>query len=568
LGVVVVVWLWGLLACRPPGAGAADPPKVVTIAAINDFHGALYESKPDAAGVVYGGLPWLAAAVRALRDDHPGLVLLDGGDLFQGSWPVNATKGIGSVEAFNLLGVDAAAVGNHEFDYGGTVDGHPLRGALEAAAGKARFAWLAANVVEVGPDGATAPWSPAGISPWTTIERDGVTIGVVGLLTTETPSVTLAKNVADLRFEDPVAAMRRVLPELQAAGADAVVVVGHLTGACASPGPACVPDGEIGRLLAELPVGSVDVIVAGHAHTELATRVGDTFVVEGRSSGRLINVIDLVVGADGVDADATRIRAPWVLNHAPSEPACGEGGYDDAAQDVGGRTLSPDLDALALVRALEGDVGSLCAPLGCADHRVTRAREAESALGNVVADAMRSAFSGADVAVVNSGGLRDELPSGTIRRQHVHDVMPFDNRLLLVAMTGAQLRLLYRLGSSGAHGVLQTSGATYAFDPARTDGTDLDGDGGIAPFEVDRLCDVRVAAAPIDPERVYKVVVSDFLYGGGDDLGLAFQGATVLEEGPLVRDRIGTWMSRRERCVDDPSPVVPERPRVAVGPCP
>ena len=123
-----------LSGCKKSGPVAPDPsaPRVLHIVAMNDFHGGLYEKpkykSPDRA---LGGLPWLASAVDALREEHPDLLLLDGGDVFQGSWPVNATKGRGAVEAFNLLGVDAAAVGNHEFDYGGLEGEHPLRGALE-----------------------------------------------------------------------------------------------------------------------------------------------------------------------------------------------------------------------------------------------------------------------------------------------------------------------------------------------------------------------------------------------------------------------------------------------------
>src|SRR5262245_36945645 len=123
-----------LLACHPRPEPPPPAPVVLPIGAINDFHGALYEApvRGDDAHR-YGGLPWLVAAVRKAEADHPGLLLLDGGDAFQGSWPVNATRGTGAIQAFDLLGVDASAVGNHEFDYGGADGGDPLRGALEAA---------------------------------------------------------------------------------------------------------------------------------------------------------------------------------------------------------------------------------------------------------------------------------------------------------------------------------------------------------------------------------------------------------------------------------------------------
>ncbi len=573
----VVPLLLLLVACRPPAAAVDQRPVTLTIAAINDFHGALFEEElRDQPGRYVGGLPWLAGSLDALRTEDPDLIVLDGGDLFQGSWAVNQSRGRGSVEAYNLLRVDAAAIGNHEFDYGGSPGGHPLRGALEAAAGKARFAWLTSNISVVGDDGSVTPYAPPGIAPWTVIERKGVKLGVIGLTTTDTPSTTLARHVVDLRFGDPVEAVRAALPAVQAAGADAIAVVGHLTGHCEpvsylEPSASCTPDGEIGRLLTELPPGTIDVLVAGHAHTLIAQRSGDTFVLENRARGHAIGLLDLVIGPDGVDADASRVRAPFAVVHDRSDPGCDGGGYNDAPQELGGRVVTPSTDAMALVRALEGDAGSLCDPVACTEHRVLRARAEESGVGNLVADAMRAAFTGAEVAVANSGGLRADLPMGMVRRGDVVDVMPFDNRLILVEMSGRDLELMLRIGSSGAHGVLQVSGAAYAYDPESDSGDDLDGDGAVAEWEVDRLCSAWVTGAAIDPERTYRVVTTDFLLEGGDDLGPAFANAVRVKDGPLLRDHLAEWMKRQPACLDaepliDPSwPRVEQRPACASG---
>src|SRR5690606_15432283 len=102
------IWLpVALLACRPPAALPDDPTVTLRIVAMNDFHGGLYEETVKGVdGQVLGGLPWLAGAVGALRAEDPDLLLLDGGDFYQGAWPVNATKGRGSVASLNLLGVD------------------------------------------------------------------------------------------------------------------------------------------------------------------------------------------------------------------------------------------------------------------------------------------------------------------------------------------------------------------------------------------------------------------------------------------------------------------------------
>jgi 5'-nucleotidase len=549
------------LACKHTPAPTPQP-VVLPIAALNDWHGGLYEEPVRGEeGRVAGGLPWLVGTMDALRAQHPDLVVLDGGDIFQGAWPVNASKGAGAVAAYGLLGVDAAAVGNHEFDYGGSPT-HPLRGALMDAAAHAPFSWLTANITEA--DG--TPWAPPGIAAAAIIERDGVRLGVIGLTTTETPQTTLPGNVADLRFTDPVQAIRDALPALQ--GVDAVAVVGHLTGSCSppdllTPEPGCRPDGEIGRILDELPPGTVDVMVLGHAHTLLSGRVDDTFLLESRDRGQLIGRLDLVIGPDGVDPDASILHPPIHTAHAPSEPGCEGGAFNNAPQVIGGMTVTPSTRALALVRSLEEQAGSLCDELGCVTQPLTRSRTASSAVGALAADAMLAAFPDADLALQNSGGLRSDIAAGTLRRADLQAVMPFDNRLLLVELTGDQLALLLRIGSSGAHGILQIAGGRYGLDPARTGGDDIDGDGAIADWEQDRLCFVEVGGQPVQPDRTYAVVTTDFLYAGGDHLGPALTGAPISQQGPLLREALFEHAAAQTACIaPDPTP------RVILGACP
>lgn len=563
---VAPLWL-ALAGCAPDGPA---PPVTLTLVAMNDFHGALYETPiRKVEGRAHGGLPWLVSAVQALRAEDPDLLVFDGGDLFQGSWPVNASKGMGSIEALNMVGLDAAAVGNHEFDYGGIEGGHPLRGALERAAKAADFAWLTANVRTQ--DGER--WQPEGIAPWTVLERKGVKIGVFGLTTVDTPETTLKKNVADLSFTDPAIAAEEAIAALRAEGAQVIVGLGHVTGSCdppdyGTPPPPGDPGGELGKLLDALEPGSIDVFVAGHMHTLMAHRWRNTIVLEARSRGHALNRVHLVVGPDGVDREASTIDTPWMLEHDAVDPGCTDSPFPTAALDVGGRSLTPSPPALDLIERLEADAGSLCDPAGCMATALSRSRGGESGVGDFVADALLAAFPTADVAVQNSGGLRADLPAGPLIREHLQQVMPFENRLLMVEMTGTQLRRMFRLGSSGGHGILQVAGATYRFDPERTTGDDLDGDGAVAAWERDRLCEVQVAGAPLEPERTYRVITSDFLYGGGDHMGPAYADTEVIEQGPLLRDALVAYLEEQEACVGSASALPdPDKPRIELGPC-
>ncbi|MBA2319673.1 MAG: 5'-nucleotidase C-terminal domain-containing protein, partial [Deltaproteobacteria bacterium] len=239
--------------------------------------------------------------------------------------------------------------------------------------------------------------------------------------------------------------------------------------------------------------------------------------------------------------------------------------YDLAPRDVGGVSLTPSADALALVRSLESTAGSLCEEIGCATAALGRTREAESGAGDAVADLMRAAFPGADLAIQNSGGIRADFPAGKLRREHVQAVMPFQNRTLLVEVSGAKLATLFRIGTSGAHGLPQVSGARYRYDPTRTGGSDLDGSGAVEAWETDRLCWVEVGGKRVDPAKTYKLVTTDFLLGGGDHLGPALADAPVLAEGALLRDVLITGIDAAEDCL----PALPDRaaPRIETGPC-
>jgi 5'-nucleotidase len=563
------MWFTLLVAChKPPPPPPPREPVVLHLVATNDFHGGLYEAqvKGTADGVALGGLPWLVSAVGALRAEDPDLVVLDGGDEFQGSWPVNASRGLGSVRALDLVGVDVGAVGNHEFDYGPTADasGHPLRGAFERAAADADW-FVAANVRQA--DGSR--WAPPGVKPWRLLERKGVRIGVVGLSTTETPTTTRAEHVADLTFVDPVEAVRELLPELEASDLDVTVLVGHLTGSC-KPGAylknddPCTPDGEIGRLLTELPAGTFDAMILGHAHTVLHHRVGDTFLLENRSQGHLLGRLDLVVGPDGVDVEQSVVHEPWALTHPPTDPGCSGTPFPTAPLDVGGRTMVPDPAALALVAELEQASGSLCEEIACSAKVLERKAAPESELGDWMADALRATFPTADLAVQNAGGIRADLPAGKLRREHLQRVMPFDNRSLLLELDGAHVRELFRIGTSGQHGVLQLSGGTLAVDPAREVSADRNGDGKVEEWEEDHLCAVTVGGAPLDDAKTYRVAVSDFLFGGGDHLGPAFAGAKVVDSGELLRDVFYAAAAKHEGCLGERAP----EPRIRVTSCP
>ncbi|MBN2801114.1 MAG: bifunctional metallophosphatase/5'-nucleotidase [Deltaproteobacteria bacterium] len=567
--------LVALAACKPSAPAApAEPlagPVTLHIAALNDFHGSIYEIpvKGDPAHAL-GGLPWVAAAMSELRAEHPDLILLDAGDSFQGSWPVNNTQGMAQIEAYNYLGVDVTEVGNHDFDYGGVEGGDPVRGALYRAVATANYPFVVSNIQRADTG---ERWEEGGIRPWVMVERGGVKLAVTGVITQDTPQTTHASHVADLRFASPAESVRALIPEMKAAGAHAIAVLAHLEGECqpppgfAEPSTDCAVDGELGAFLAALPP-EVDLVLGGHAHTLIANRIGGALVVESRAKGQMIGRVDLVVGPEGVDREASAILPFWVLSHDAVEPGCTGGDFPLDARDLGGRTVAPDPTAVAMVKAMEDQAGTLCEQVGCSTQALGRARVGESAVGDLFSDALLAVYPQADLAVANAGGLRADLPAGPLLKEHLHAVMPFDNEVMLVEMTGAQVELLLQIGSSGSHGQMNLANGSYVFDPTAVGGRDLDGDGAVAEWETDRLCEARVGGAALDPDRRYKVVVTDFLFKGGDHLGPAFEGATVLDEGMLAREALMKYVAGQEWCLGERAPVMdPAAPRIAEGSC-
>ncbi|MGD8474064.1 MAG: metallophosphoesterase, partial [Anaerolineae bacterium] len=197
--------------------GTSDPTETIVILHTNDFHGAVEAEEIQGSGrsLEQGGLVNLVSLIDQLRDEHPGPTLvLDAGDVFQGSYVSNSTQGELVMAAMNVAGYDAWTLGNHEFDWGQ----EPLR----ARIAQADFPALAANILD---EATGEPWDM--VQPYTIIELGRIKAGILGLTYPDTPSINRPENVAGLAFLEAEETVRRYLPELQEQ-ADLVVVLSHL----------------------------------------------------------------------------------------------------------------------------------------------------------------------------------------------------------------------------------------------------------------------------------------------------------------------------------------------------
>ncbi|MHB1313484.1 MAG: bifunctional metallophosphatase/5'-nucleotidase, partial [Gemmatimonadaceae bacterium] len=450
------------------------------IISTNDFHGA-FEPRPDGSQGNRGGAAQVAHAIRAAEQecgDGCATLLLDGGDMFQGTAASNLAFGRPVVLWFNALGYAAGALGNHEFDWG--------QDTLRARMGELHHAVLGANVRYA--DGRPVPW----IRGDTIVMRGGVAIGIVGVASPLTPSTTKASNVADLRFLDPAPVVDAHARSLRARGAKVIVVVAHDGAFCSGRGAAQACRGEIIGM-AQGITEKVDAIVSGHTHSLLNTVVNGIPVVQARSSGRAIAVLDIPLDAAGRASGAAH---GWV-------------------RDIGSDTIPADADIAAMVAQATASVASRVSQrIGQLDAPMLRRGE-EYALGHLIADAQRAAGK-ADFAVMNNGGIRADLQPGPVTYGSLFEVEPFGNVLYRVTARGDALRAYFEKFYDGQRAPrVHVSGVRLTWDNARPAGQ--------------RLVEARLANGRLlDDTKDYTLVLSDFLLTGGDGLGLG-QAARIVE---------------------------------------
>ncbi|MFL5640120.1 MAG: 5'-nucleotidase C-terminal domain-containing protein, partial [Gemmatimonadaceae bacterium] len=437
--------------------------RFLRIIATNDFHGAL-EPRPDANGVRRGGAAYVAGAINRARNEcapRCETLLLDAGDLFQGTPASNLSYGRPVVDYYNRMGYAAAALGNHEFDWGTDT--------LRARMRQARFGIFGANVRYT--DGRDVKWIPND----TIVTRGGTKIGIIGVSTVATPTTTRAANVVGLRFDNPAPIVDSITTALRRRGANVVVVIAHAGANCGRDG-ATDCGGEIVDLARNLTT-KVDAIVSGHTHTLVNAEVKGIPIVQARSSGRAIDVLDVPL----------RGNAGLPVRHEVRELS------SDTIQPV------PAIDSI-VQKAV-----SLVAPLvnrHVATIPTTLGRQgSQYPLGNLIADAQRWAGKG-DVAIMNNGGIRTDLRAGEATYGSLFELQPFGNLLYSLSMTGAQLRgLLEAMVSKSVND--HVSGLTVRYGPARPIGS--------------RIISVTMTdGTQLSSSKTYNVIVNDFLATGGE----------------------------------------------------
>jgi len=552
-----------------PVAAPAEPIRL-TVVGTNDVHGwmAPHRTPLKSGGEIReGGAATFASYVARLRADNPGgVLLLDGGDMFQGTLASNLGEGAVVIDVYNHLGYTAAVVGNHEFDYGPVgpspvprkPEEDPL-GALKERIKQARFPILSANTRE-----AATGKSPAWLGNDGThlITVKGVKVGIIGLTTPSTPETTNPTNVVSLRFDPLTPAILESARSLRERGAEVVLGVAHAGGRCPrldNPRDmsSCeLNNGEIYPVLEPLPPGTLDGLVAGHTHQVMGHFIHGVPVIETTGLGRSFGYIELFVDpvSRKVLPERTRIQA--------AIPLCVQ--VDEASGTCDGRKLRDQAEVKLVPATFMGApvvpdaaVEALIAP-ALAQVEQEQRRElgvtvpvalkrdynAESPIGSMLADSLRAA-AGADVAMMNPGGLRADIDAGPLTFGDIYEVLPFDNTVALVTMTGEELQSLLQLVFTG-RGVFQVSGLKVSLarcaGPQRFKGATL------------------ANGKPLQPAKLYRVALPDFLARGGDGLGVVFEKLPpgridlgLARPGSLRDELVAYWQAQKKPLTAPPA---------------
>jgi 5'-nucleotidase len=533
-----------IAACAPTSVITGSDLAVISVLGSNDVHGELIPQSNRGGITTFSGY---VAAVRNARADDGAVLLVDAGDMWQGTLESNLSEGAAVVEAYNAIGYTAAALGNHEFDFGPAgekaipeTDADDPQGALKQRISELEFPVLAANLVDTTTNQVVA-WE--NLQPSAIVLRAGIKVGLIGVLTEHTLQTTILANTKGLRIAPLAETIIEEARALRAAGASLVVVLAHAGSRCTEfDDPldlsSCAMSGEIMRLANEIPPGLVDHIVAGHVHQGIAHVVNGIVITSSYSNTRAFSRVDFTLDRNSGSVIEHHIFPPQAnCANAPDEEGLCAYEEDDSRERATyeGRPVVPMAEVVAIAERARGIAEQRKAEkIGVfLETDMTLRQQPETVLGNLFTDAVLQS-NDADISIHNVyGGIRAELPQGEVTYGSLFRVFPFDNRIAIVELSGQEIRKIIahqapneyrRAGFSGMRVFVNCDNGQMSIQMIRSDGSAIE--------DADAL----------------RVVTNDFLLLGGDDIMTPVipEGGFNIPNGkPLVRDILVDWFKRR-----------------------
>lgn len=554
----------GLSACGDSTESPPASPVSITLVGLNDFHGNLLPpsgsvtvpSAGNAAGtrVSAGGSAYLASLVNDLRSKNANTLVVGAGDLIGASPLVSAAlHEEPAVEVLNAIGVDFSAVGDQEFGRGVAELNRMQNGGcfprsadgskgvvgvdtclVDGKFSGAKFQYLAANVVDAATGKTLFP-------PYALRQYGGERIAFVGVTLKEAPTLVNPAHTNGLLIKDEVETVNALVPELVQRGASAIVVLLHQGGTTTA---ATVNDKTCPGLSADIAAmvdrldARIDVVMSGHSHSDYnCTRPDGRLLTQASPAGRTVSKINLTISPDTHRVVAKSADNLVVVNDLPVKDAQGQvipvpAGYTVLSKDAGVDGLVTRFQSLANATTTQS--------IGGLQSALTRVilPSGESAVGDVAADIYLSGTStaafgskAAQIAFINAGQVRGNLPNLSVTFGDLFTVMPFGNRLVSMDLTGQQiLRVLEQQWESpqpAGGRVLQVSnGFTYTWDANLPANAAAGAGARVVPGSV------KLNGVALDPSKTYRVTVNDFLVSGGDNFSI-FKSGKNLQYGDI-----------------------------------
>jgi 5'-nucleotidase/UDP-sugar diphosphatase len=484
----------------------------ITIIHTNDTHSRLEGSD----SVI--GFAKIATLIKEAKEANPNTLVLDAGDTLHGMPIVNISKGENAIKVLEAAGYNYMTLGNHDFNYG--------QERLLELKDMSKVGMLSANIVDENGDYLFTPYAIE--------EVGGVKVGIFGLSTPDTVIVTHPKNVEGLTFKDPIEVSKEMVKELEDK-ADVIIALAHL---------GLDESSTITSKALAQGVEGIDLIIDGHSHTilEAGQLENDTLIVQTKNYGENLGYVDIEVLNGEVTGISARLLPVADTADVVPDP--------DLAAYI--ESINPKNDPAFQVVVASTDV--------YLDGVRENVRTKETNLGNLSADAARTA-TGADVAFVNGGGIREDVPVGDITKGKIAAIFPFGNLIVVKKITGQDLKAMLEWSVSdypAAKGAfLQVSGLEFSFDPAKEVGS--------------KVVEVKVGGEPLDLTKEYTVAVNDFMADGGDGYEMladykveALYGTyeEIVIDYLATNGTAGSEVSGRikvlETVVEEPEPVEPE----------
>jgi len=461
--------------------------KVVTveILALNDFHGYLAQD------ATHPGIGIVAAYINQERAQNPNVVLLSVGDMYQGTMESNLVYGASVAAEMNYLKFDAMTVGNHEFDWG--------QKHLQDRIKQSNFPFLGANIYQSGTNQLLS-----GVKPYTMVNVNGIKVGIIGVITLETPLTQLPSNLTGITFKNPNPIIAECVKELKAQGAQIIILDAHMSTFQNYSGSATLnPITGEGADVTAANSNSVDVSITGHSHQFVNGWVSGTSTVQADWAGKAIDKISVQY-----DTETNKIIS-----------------VNSQVVNLMGSALTPDPQAMRIYNEYAKSILPIeNRVIGYSNTGLSNVGGATTTMGNWATDQARVAEN-VSVFIINTGGVRTSIPKGTITMGELYSVFPFDNVACTTQMTGAQLKNLMEYCVSNAEtgrtpgyfsGLLITYNGSLPLGQRIVKITDLQGN-------------------PIIDTKIYSVGTVDFVISGGDGFSM-FSGLKVVNTGVTIRD--------------------------------